>query len=424
MDSLSVREVTIEALGHRGEGVARGPIYVPGALPGERILAEIEGQRARLIEVLEASPHRAAPLCRYFGACGGCAAQHMDAQIYAAWKRDILIKALAQARVQARVDALIDAHGEGRRRATFHARFPKEAGAADEVGFMRARAHDIVHIEDCPMLAPSMAGAIVAAREIAHCLRGLGKPLDITVTATLGGLDVNIRGAGALDAPTLQKLTAAAERIDLPRVSNHGEVAIERRASQVTFGLARVGLPPGGFLQATAEGERVLAELLQAGVSGARRVADLFCGAGAFALRLAADCAVHAVDSDGPAVAAMRRAAAETPALRPLTSEVRDLFHRPLRAEELADFDAVLFDPPRAGAAAQAHALAESNVPTVVAISCNAGSFARDARALCEGGYRIASITPIDQFRSSPHVEIIALFKRVQQRRRARRLLG
>jgi 23S rRNA (uracil1939-C5)-methyltransferase len=421
------QEIMIEGLSQRGEGLANGDVAVPGALPGERVSALIDGQRGRLVQILEVSPRRVPPICRYFGDCGGCATQHFASGLYADWKRGLLVAALARARVEAPVGKLIDAHGEGRRRATFHARSSSD-GPHVAVGFMRARAHDIVEIEACPVLAPGMAGALAAARLVATNLRGIGKPLDINVTAMLNGLDIDVRGCGALDFSARQKLIAAAGQLDLARLSNHGEILIERRTPEVMMGLARVCPPPGGFLQATIAGERILADLATAGVEGARRIADLFSGAGAFALRLAADHDVHAVEIDRPALAALRRATAEMPQLRPVTTEARDLFRRPLKSEELKEFDAVLFDPPRAGALAQSKELAASIVPTVIAVSCNATSFARDVSVLAAGGYAIESVTPIDQFLFSPHVEIVAILRKPRAGKRARgasrRLLG
>jgi 23S rRNA (uracil1939-C5)-methyltransferase len=421
VDERGAQELVIDGLGARGEGLASGDfgaIHVPGALPGERVLARIEGERGRLIEILAPSPHRITPICQYFGDCGGCATQHLGGRLYAEWKRKLVTDALRRAHVEAPVGALIDAHGEGRRRATFHARFASE-GPGIEIGFMRARAHEIVDIQACPVLAPAMSGALGATRALAECLRGTGKPLDVGVTATLTGLDIEIRGCGALDFATQRKLIAAADRLDLARVSNHGAVVIERRAPEILMGLARVRLPPGGFLQATFEGERVLADLALNALQGARRVADLFCGAGAFALRLAADREAHAFEIDPTALAALMRAARETSGLRAVTGEVRDLFNRPLGRAELAAFDAVVFDPPRAGAPAQSRELAASAVPTIVAVSCNAQSFAQDMSILIAGGYRLESVTPIDQFRFSPHVEIVGVLSRPPVGRRA-----
>ncbi|HLJ69791.1 MAG TPA: RNA methyltransferase [Roseiarcus sp.] len=419
----AVEELNIASLGSRGEGIvksAQGAIYIPYALPGERVRARVAGDRGTLLDILTPSHKRAAPLCPYFGDCGGCAAQHMNPVLYGQWKRDILLRALAQAHVETDVHPLVDAHGEGRRRATFHARYTSEGTS---VGYMQARAHRVVAIETCPILAPSMSAALASAREIARALHPLGKPLDIAVTATLAGLDIDFRGAGALDFTLRQSLIAVAGRLDLARLSSHGEILIERRAPEVLMGAARVTPPPGGFLQATAEGERVLAALAIEAVEG-ERVADLFCGAGAFALPLAERFKVHAVELDAGALAALTRAARDTRGLLPMSQEPRDLFRRPLTPEELKRFDTVLFDPPRAGAAAQAAEIAKSGAPRVIAISCNPATFARDARTLIDGGYRLERATPIDQFRFSPHLEIVGVFTRPAEKKRPRGLLG
>jgi 23S rRNA (uracil1939-C5)-methyltransferase len=409
------RDVTIVSLNSRGEGIATDGTVAPLALPGERARIEADGERTRVVAIEVASPDRAEPFCPWFGRCGGCAAQHMNPSLYAAWKRDSVVKALAHAGVAAQVGPLVDVHGHGRRRATFHARF---TDGHEQVGFMRARAHDIVAIDACPLFAPGLAGAIAAANALAAAVRGISKPLDIQATATLGGLDFDLRGSGAPDELTRRKLSAAAERLDLARLSVHGETIVERRPPEIRFGDALAVPPPGGFLQATEAGEQALAEGAAAALDGARRVADLFCGAGAFALRLAREHEIFAVDSDAAAVAALLRAAGAASSLRAVHAETRDLFRRPLAGPELARFDAVLFDPPRAGAEAQARALAAAGPPLVVAVSCNPESFARDARILVAGGYAIGPVAALDQFRFSPHVEILAAFRRQPAKRR------
>jgi 23S rRNA (uracil1939-C5)-methyltransferase len=414
--------LTIVGLDRRGDGVAANGAVVPGALPGETAQARLAGRRAELIEISIASSERAAPCCRWFGSCGGCAAQHMSESLYRAWKRGLVVEALRRARIDAEVGPLIDAHGAGRRRATFHARFP-HAGA-DEVGFMRARSYEIVSIDGCPLFAPGMARAIQAARALARDLRGLGKPLDIGVTATLEGLDVDLRGSGPAPMSEMRKIARTAEEFDLARVSNHGAPVIERRPPRVAFGEALVALPPAGFLQATEEGETHLAEFAEKTFREAKKVADLFCGAGAFALRFARRLEVYAADCDAGAIAALERGAALALRLRRIEAETRDLIRRPLRAGEMASFDGALFDPPRAGAEAQARELAASALPLVVAVSCNPATFARDARILLDGGFAVEEIVPLDQFRFSPHVEIAAVFRRPRAKARPRRLLG
>jgi 23S rRNA (uracil1939-C5)-methyltransferase len=417
----ALEELAIVGLDAHGQGVAANGAVVPGALPGERARVRLTGKRAELIETLSAMPERAEPMCPWFGRCGGCTAQHMSPSLYREWKRGLVVEALKREGVEAEVGALIDVHGAGRRRATFHARFPH--AALEEVGFMRARSHEIISIDDCPLFGPGMTRAIQAARALSADLRGLRKPLDIAVTATLDGLDVDLRGSGPLERAETQKLARTADALDLARVSNHGEVVIERRPPRVAFGEALVKLPLGGFLQATEAGETWLAAFAEQTLADTRKVVDLFCGAGAFALRLARRREIYAADSDAAAVGALTRAAATTPTLRKLVVETRDLFRRPLQSDELAAFDAALIDPPRAGALEQSRALAASTLPLVASISCNAATFARDARILVDGGFRIEAVTPLDQFRFSPHVEIAAVFRRPTEKARARRLL-
>ena len=404
--------LTIARIGHRGDGIADGmdePIYVPGALPGETVEVEaVPGHpdRRALLRIAHASTDRIAPICPHFGVCGGCAVQHWDAAPYRAWKHELVVEALRQAGLDAPVADLIDAHGDGRRRAVFHAR----RGSHDilEVGFSAARAHRVIAIDRCPILAKNLDGALPAAWAIAEALQPKKKPLDIAVTATDAGLDIDVRGSGPLSAP----LTAASARVaaahDLARLTRHGELVAQNRAPTLRIGAAIVHLPPAAFLQATAEGEAALARLVLSAGADAAKIADLFCGIGPFALRLAEQARVLAVDNDAAALAALNRAAASAAGLKPVEVQERDLFKDPIVATELRRFDAVVFDPPRQGALAQARALAASGVQLIVAVSCNPATFARDAAELVRGGYRLAEVAPVDQFRYSPHVEIVA----------------
>ena len=409
-------QIAIARIGHRGDGVAdtpAGPIYVPYTRPGETVEVEPwpgHPDRRHLIRVDVASAERIAPVCPHFGTCGGCALQHWSAARYRDWKRALVVEALAQAGLDAPVAGLIDAHGEGRRRAVFHAR----RGTHDvlEVGFAALRAHHLVAIDRCPVLAPALAGSIEAAWAIAETLEREKKPLDIQVTATDAGLDVDVRGSGPLTAARGGELARIAERHRLARLTRHGELVSQRAPPAVTIGRARVLLPPGAFLQATAAGEAALAALVAAHCEGAGRIADLFAGVGPFALRLAEHGRVTAADNDSEAVAALKRAAAATQGLKPVETQLRDLYRRPFVPVELKGFDAVVFDPPRQGAQSQARELAASAVPRVVAVSCNPATFARDARILVDGGYRLAAVTPVDQFLYSAHVELVARFER------------
>jgi 23S rRNA (uracil1939-C5)-methyltransferase len=420
----------IEKLGARGEGVSRGPhglVFTPYALPGERIRAEVDGERGKLVEVLTPSPDRVAALCPHFTHCGGCAVQTLAAPAYRAWKGGLVEEALRNAGLDAEVAPLVAplvaAWGAGRRRAAFHSR--NDQRGKPHVGFMQARSHRVFELDSCPILAPDMAGALPAARRVAEILKSLDKPLDLVVTASLGGLDLDLRGCGALDFALEQALIAAAGELDLARISNHGLPLIQRRAPEILIGRAHVTPPPGAFLQATAAGEEALARLVLDAVGGAKRTADLFCGVGTFALRLAEKAEVFCVESDAGSLAAGLRGARETQGLRAIKAERRDLFDRPLRAAEMTSFDAVVFDPPRGGAEAQARELAKSDVPTVAGVSCNPQTFARDAKILIAGGYALERVTPVDQFLFSPHVELVGVFRKAPQKpARKRRLLG
>ncbi len=412
-----VERLTIDHVGHLGDGVAFAdgqPLYVPYTLGGETVeVAPVPGHhpdRRRLLQVELASPQRIAPFCQHFGTCGGCAIQHWETLHYQAWKRELVVDALAQAKIACDVHPLIDAHGRGRRRMTLHARM----GTHDvlKVGFSAANSHDIVPVDRCPILDPGLSGALDAAWAIAEPLKPTGKPLDIQFTATNSGLDVDVRGSGPLPSAMITTLSRVAEQHRLARLTRHGELVLMRSPPTIAIGAAQVVLPPGSFLQATVAGEEALAALVSEHCRRAKHIADLFCGVGPFALRLATKSRISAFDSDAGAVGALQKAATSTPGLKPVKAEARDLFRRPLVPQELRDHDAVVFDPPRQGAQAQALQLAASKVPVVVAVSCNVATFARDARILIDGGYTLEGVTPVDQFRHTPHAELVARFAR------------
>jgi len=278
------------------------------------------------------------------------------------------------------------------------------------VGFAAANSHDIIPVDRCPILDPGLSGALDAGWAVAEPLISIGKPLDIQITATDSGLDIDVRGSGPLPAPTIATLSRVAEQHRLARLTRHGELVLMRTPPTITIGTAQVTLPPGSFLQATVAGEETLAALVAEHCGRAKHIADLFCGVGPFALRLAAKARIAAFDNDEGAVTALQKAATSTSGLKPVKAQARDLFRRPLMPQELRDYEAIVFDPPRQGAQAQVLQLAASKVPVVIAVSCNVATFARDARILIDGGYRLEGVTPVDQFRHTPHVELVARF--------------
>lgn len=419
-EAALAEQVTITRLGAKADGIAEGasgPVFVPKVLPGETVTIERDGSHARLIRVDVPSPERETPFCPYFDECGGCATQHMTHGFYQAWKYGTLVHTLRQARIEAPVEPLIDAHGEGRRRVTLHVRFPDRAM---HVGFMAPRSHQIVEIAFCPIAEPALKEQAPAiARAIGEHLKGPRKPLDIQITITQTGFDVDVRGYGPLKDPDRLRLIDLAARLDLSRLSIHGDVIVERRPPAIVMGRTAVVPPAGSFLQATKLGEETLANLVTETCARAKRVADLFAGTGPFSLRLAEKADVHAVEFDKGSMTALDKAVRATPGLRRVTTEARDLFRRPLLTPELNTFDAVVLDPPRAGAEAQVKQLAVSKVPLVVSVSCDAATFARDAAILMASGYRLERVVPVDQFKHSPHLEVVGILRRdVAKKRR------
>ena len=405
------RVVNIETLGRHGDGITHADgetLYVSRVLAGEKVRIEASAGRGSLVELIEPSPMRRTPFCRHYDHCGGCAVQHLDPDLYVTWKRDIVATALAHRNLSAPLDPLVDAQGSGRRRVTLHA---ATAGSRLIVGFAELRSHRLFDLDICPILAPELS----RAAEIAYALATAAKPkrrCDIQLVASETGIDALLIGLPAPSLPMRLALGEVAAQFDLARVCLGEELILERRAPVLTMGKARVRLPAGSFLQATGAGEEMLAAAVTDHLGDCRRVADLFCGVGPFALRLAAQATVHAADQDGAAVAALLAAARATRGLNPMTAVERNLFTRPFAPDELVRFDGVVFDPPRAGAEAQARALAASKVKKIVAVACDPASFARDAATLVAGGYRLERVTPVDQFKWSAHVEIVGRFSR------------
>lgn len=410
--------LTIDRLGARGDGVAGeggSATFVAGALAGEVVEVAGVGEQARLLRVVKASPDRVEPICPLFGACGGCAVQHLAAVPAAAWKQGLVEQALKRAGIETMILPLIDGHGMGRRRVTLHGR---RREAESLTGFMRARSHELIEVSHCPILKPELDRAPQIAKALTGALAASGKPLTILITATLNGIDVDVRGNGPPSEKQRIGLTQLANQLDLVRLSIHGDTIIARGDAAQAMGRAKVIVPPGGFLQPTSEGEDVLGKLAAEAVAGAKRVADLFAGSGPFALRVAEHAEVHAFESEAAALTALDRAARATPHLRRIICETRDLFRRPLLDHELKPFDAVVLDPPRAGAEAQCAQLAKSNVAKIAYVSCDVGSFVRDAAKLLQGGYVLERVTPVDQFRYSAHVELVGVFSKPLQRKK------
>lgn len=408
-----VRSLTIDHVGAQGDGRAREDgrwVSVPFTLPGETARVSGAGDRLALVTVETASPDRAAPACRHFGRCGGCNLQHMRPAPYAALKRDLIIRSLSARGLEAEVaEAWVTPPGS-RRRAALAAR---KAGKGAALGFHERRSHDLIAIEECPVMRPAIVAALPILQEIAALLLMGKEEIILLVTETASGLDLHVSGL-AKEAGRLARAEAAgsALRAGFARVSIEGEDVLTERAPRVPVGKASLLPPPGGFLQASAEAEAEMARQVMAHLQGTRMGADLFSGCGTFALRMAERFPVHAAESGRAAIEALRAAAAAASLPYPVTAEARDLFRRPLSAAELARFDGLVLDPARAGAAVQSAEIAKSGVARVAYVSCDPATLARDLRTLVDGGYRIVRIHPIDQFLWSAHVEAVALLEK------------
>jgi 23S rRNA (uracil1939-C5)-methyltransferase len=403
----------IARLGAQGDGVAdtpSGPVFVPYALSGERVQADVHGERARLIAVMTPSPDRIAPVCRHFTHCGGCAVQHLRSPAYLAWKREVVIAGFASRGIDAPVAPVASVGVGARRRAAFSAR---RTGRGVVLGFHEAKGVEIVDLQECPVTASAIVRVLPGLRRLVEPLMSRRAPGRVIVTLAANGLDVAVEDVPGDPPPDVREFLAReATALGLARLTLAGDTLYQATVPAVRFGIANVVLPARSFLQAAPVAEAAMVRLVTQAVAGAKRVVDLFSGMGTFTFPLAQNASVLAVDGDKQAIAALQNAAKRTPGLKPIEVKVRDLFREPLSARELQGFDAAVFDPPRAGAATQAQSLVDSPINVVVAVSCNPATLARDARILIDGGFKLERVTPIDQFLFSPHIEAVAVFRR------------
>lgn len=401
--------LTIERLGHLGDGIAAGPVFVPMALPGEVVEGAVEGGRMDAPAIVAPSTDRVKAPCPHYRACGGCALMHASDGFVAAWKEGVVRTALSAQGIDAPFRQVIISPARSRRRATLAGRRTKKGAI---VGFHGRASGTIVEVPGCLLLHPDLTAALPVLGEITALGASRKGEVALALTRGDGGLDLAVRGGKPLEQSLFSALAAIAGRADLARLTWDGETVITRRAVAQMFGAARVVPPPGAFLQATAEGEAALVAAVREAVGPARRIADLFAGAGTFSLPLAEAAEVHAVEGEAAMLVALDAGWRQARGLHRITTEARDLFRRPLTADELGRHDAAVIDPPRAGAEAQMRQIAASSLRLVAAISCNPVTFARDARILTRAGFALDWVQVVDQFRWSPHVELAARFSR------------
>lgn len=404
--------VLVTALGNQGDGIATRdgapPLYVPQTAPGDEILLDDAGQITRITP----GPNRQTPPCPHFGDCGGCQMQHISDPLYRTWLTDRILGALAQVNIKV-MNLAVPHVSPPRSRRRVSVKLQRDSTGLT-LGFNAERSHAVVEVTDCLLLHPDLWSVLQKLKNQAASFLDIGQAWTVQATLTNHGVDMTLHGLHQSLFKHVTKLGALAETLNLARLSVDGPVGLEvvslRRPPVVHFADIAVTLPPNSFLQATEDGEAALLSAVTEGVGTARKIADLFCGTGTFALPLAKRASVLAADGALSALTALSRAAGE--ARLPAKTLHQDLFRRPLRAEELNIYDAIVFDPPRAGAKEQSAEIARSKVKTVVAVSCNPNTFARDAERLIQGGYRLTKLFPVGQFLWSTHVELVAHFQR------------
>lgn len=405
-------KITIDRLGHHGDGIAigeAGPIYAPGFLPGEVVEGDLVKDTLVGGKIVTPSADRVKPPCPHARSCGGCLMQHAGDGFVAQWKAGIVKGALAGQGLEAVFRPMATSPARSRRRATLTGRKTK-GGAL--MGF-HARASDtIVEVPNCQLLHPDLVAAFPALEELVKMGGSRTTEVQLTITRSLAGADVAVTGGKPLDAQMQMEMARLCETAKIARLTWNGETVALRAAPMQRFGRALVAPPPGAFLQATAEGESALLQAVALAIGAARKVVDLFAGSGTFSIPLAERAEIHAVEGEATMTAALEKGARNAEGLKRLTVETRDLFRRPLEPDEFKGVDAVVIDPPRAGAEAQVDRLAAAKVPVIAYVSCNPVTFARDAKVLVAAGYRLDWVQVVDQFRWSSHVELAARFSR------------
>jgi len=419
--------LTVGSLGAQGDGLSKKDgqmYYLPMTVPGEKVTAKVvakrgDGWRCSVTKIETASDNRVEAPCPYYGTCGGCTLQHIKDTTYNSWKRDLVATALKRQGLSPKIADLQTVSLGSRRRATFEALMTADGAI---VGFNQRLGKQVIDIDTCLLMVPGLSALLPALKDAIASFAKPGERGDIAINMSETGPDLTFIWPGGLERKRLEALSDFADSQDIARVSwrdpdDHvPELVVQRRAAVLSFGKAAVELPAAAFLQPSKEGELMLAEAVLAGLDGTpKKIADLYAGCGSFTVPLA-ETGAHVTAVEG---AALQISALETGAGRAdlggrITGIERDLTRQPLGVKELNKFDVVVFDPPRAGAKEQAENLAKSDVPTIIGVSCNPATFARDARLLVDGGYELQGVTPIDQFPYTGHMEVVGVFKRTE----------
>ncbi len=399
-----MEQIQIDRLGHQGDGIAAGPIYVAGALPGETVEGTLDGSVLHDVKIVEPSSNRVRPPCSHAKSCGGCQLQHASDEFVANWKMDVVARALAAHGIETAMRAIVTSPAQSRRRASFSAKRTKKSATA---GFHKKQSDIVIAVPNCKLVHPDVMAALPAVEELAIAGGSRKGEISVLVTLTDTGLDLSVTGGKPLDDTLRITLADLTRKHSIARLCWDGEIALQHERPVLRLGNAPVSPPPGAFLQATQDGEANLIASVKEIVGKSKRVADLFAGCGTFALPLSETAEVLAVEGDKAMTDALEDGWRNGRNLKHLTAEARDLFRNPLLPDELRKIDAVVIDPPRAGAEAQFNQLAKAGVPKIAHVSCNPATFARDCATLIAAGYSLDWVQTIDQFRWSTHVEVV-----------------
>lgn len=417
---------TVEAIGLKGDGLTHidgKRVFVETAAAGDVAELELlsdtdEGTHARIVKLVTPSPDRTTPPCPHFEQCGGCSLQHLNAEAYLALKTRMVVEPLERRGIHKTLDGHFITPPHTRRRATLVARY--QSGKL-VLGYHMRRSHTVVDVQTCTILHPALEAHLPALRHTLADLIAIGNSATVQLTHSPNGSDILLTlPTKHLTAPQRKALQQFAAAENLSRLSWTPEditekpeaLAVLKTPKQVFAGVEIIP-QPAGFLQASIDAETFMTEtLLKHLPKRAKTVADLFCGSGTFTFPLAKRAKVLAVESDSTALKTLQEGSKNAGMADRIKTEARNLFHEPLSTLELNQFDAVVFDPPRAGANAQAQQMAKSNVPLLLAISCNPQTFAKDAETLTRGGYKLDKLYMVDQFLWSTHVEVMAVFTR------------
>jgi len=395
----------ILTLNSRAEGVTADGTRVSRALPGEKVALGKENK----FKIILPSKDRITPVCTHYKGCGGCSMQHATQSFIKDWKSNVIKSCLSARGLKTIIKPILTSKTNSRRRVTLHGMKTKKSVT---VGFFKRNTHELISTPSCELVNPEILSAFSLFEEITLIGATRKSIIEISVTVSKAGLDLNILNGKKLENQSIMKITALCENFNIARITWNEDLLANFLNPTIEFQGIAITPPPNAFLQATEEGQEILIENAMLSVFNSDKVIDLFSGCGTFTLPAAKRSEVLAIDKTKSMLSAIEQAWRETSGLKKVTSRSQDLFKEPVGKEELNSFDSAIIDPPRVGAEAQSRELAQSNIKRISSVSCNPKTFSRDAKILVDSGFKLDWVQPIDQFLWSSHIELVAQFSR------------